>query len=93
MYFEQERNDDVPVKVLVSVSKRSIRSAVKRNLVKRQIREVYRKNKQILTDVYSQKPDKQLLIAIIYTGKTIMSSAEVDRKLIIILHGLTKTDG
>lgn len=40
---------DVPVAVLVSVSKRRLKRAVKRNRVKRQVREAYRLNKHLLT--------------------------------------------
>ena len=36
---------EAPVSILVSVSKRRFKRAVKRNRVKRQIREAYRKNK------------------------------------------------
>ena len=40
----------VPVKVLMSVSKRRLRHAVDRNRAKRQMREAYRLNKHILLD-------------------------------------------
>ena len=42
--------DDVPIKVLISVSKRHFKLAVDRNRAKRQIREAYRLNKAILWD-------------------------------------------
>ena len=41
---------DVPVQVLVSVSKRHFKHAVDRNRIKRQIREAYRHQKQVLCD-------------------------------------------
>lgn len=42
---------EAPVSILVSVSKRRFKRAVKRNRVKRQIREAYRKNKHGLLRV------------------------------------------
>ena len=42
---------EAPVSVLVSVSKRRFKRAVKRNRVKRQVREAYRLNKHLLLDV------------------------------------------
>ena len=46
---------DAPVSILVSVSKRYFKRAVKRNRMKRRIREAYRVNKQELLNVLAQK--------------------------------------
>ena len=49
VYMEKKREEgEEPVQILVSVSKRHFKHAVKRNRVKRQIREAYRHHKQIL---------------------------------------------
>ncbi len=64
-----DRNDTKYPKVLFSVTvpKRNIKRAVKRNLIKRRIREVYRLNKYKL---YSLVPeDKQLIMMFIFIGK------------------------
>ncbi len=39
-----------PAQIVISVSKRSFRLAVTRNLIKRRVREAYRKNKNLLYD-------------------------------------------
>jgi len=44
-YFFVEQNQNVPLQLLISVSKRNFKSAVKRNFIKRQIRESFRNNK------------------------------------------------
>ena len=49
VYMPVEQGE-VPASILISVSKRRFKRAVKRNRVKRQIREAYRKNKSLLVD-------------------------------------------
>ena len=41
------REDDAPARIVVSVPKRSFKRAVKRNLLKRRIRESYRRQKDL----------------------------------------------
>src|SRR5574344_2820787 len=48
--FHISNSESVPVKVLISVSKRHFKHAVDRNRAKRQIREAYRLHKQVLWD-------------------------------------------
>lgn len=87
-YIMDSKTDDPPVQVLISASKRNFKSAVTRNLIKRLVREAYRKNKHILWDYLSDKPNNQLIISLIYTAKTIATYSEIERKLILILHSL-----
>ena len=54
VYMPVEQGE-VPATILISVSKRRFKRAVKRNRVKRKIREVYRKNKQPLLDGLDRK--------------------------------------
>lgn len=56
------------VKVLFSVPKRNFKRAVKRNLLRRRMREAYRLNKVSLSGAAATK-DKQLELAIIYSAK------------------------
>jgi ribonuclease P protein component len=48
LVYMQVEKDNPQAQILVSVSKRYFKKAVKRNRVKRQIREAYRKNKHLL---------------------------------------------
>ena len=78
---DKQSDQDVPVQLLVSVSKRSFKRAVKRNRVKRQIREVYRANKQPLLEHIETMTGKQLLMAIVWQDAKLHDSAEIETKL------------
>lgn len=75
--------------ILVVVPKRYFKKAVDRNLMKRRIREVYRKQKE---DFYASLPVKQatLAFALIYTSKTRMSYSEIEQKIVLTLRRLVK---
>ncbi len=82
---------DYPVQLLISVSKQKFKHAVKRNRVKRLIREAYRKNKSV---VYEQvEGDKStLLVGLIYVADTIMDYRQIEKKIILILQRLKNRD-
>lgn len=66
-------HDIVPgASILISVSKRHFKRAVKRNRVKRQIREAYRLNKSLLGDSSSK-----WLIAFIYLSDELSPSQQI----------------
>ena len=73
---------DVQASILISVSKRRFKRAVKRNRVKRQIREAYRMNKPILlnSDALNKK-EYRLAIAFIYLADELMDSTLVEEKM------------
>ena len=78
--MEKEREEgEEPVQILVSVSKRHFKRAVKRNRVKRQIREAYRHHKQILAERVPQ--DKTLAIAFIWLADELFESQQVEKSV------------
>ena len=71
---------DAPVAILVSVSKRKFKRAVKRNRVKRQIREAYRTNKHVLLAALKEK-QLRLAIAFIYLSNELADSSLIEERM------------
>ncbi len=80
---------DAAASILISVPKKRFKRAVKRNLVKRQVREAYRKNKHLLLDALASR-DKKLVIAFIWLDNNIHSSAEVEEKVKKLLYHIAE---
>ena len=76
-YLELAEAENNNHQILASVSKRNFKRAVDRNRIKRQIREAYRLNKHLLTDL----PIKYA-IAYIYTFKKMIVYKDLENKLI-----------
>ena len=62
--------------VLFSVSKRNFKRAVDRNLLKRRMREAFRRNKHAIA------ASNKLLIAYIYSAKEILTFAQIQERLV-----------
>ena len=73
------------VQVLISVPKKHFKRAVKRNKVKRQVREAYRKHKSYVTLRVKELTDKQLLIAFIWLSNELTDSVTVDQRVYNLL--------
>ncbi|ADV42783.1 ribonuclease P protein component [Bacteroides helcogenes] len=71
---------EAPASILISVSKRRFKRAVKRNRVKRQIREAYRMNKHELLHVLEEKQCR-LAIAFIYLSDQLVASSLVEERI------------
>jgi ribonuclease P protein component len=87
LYLETSKDEKAPVKVLISVPKKNIRSAVKRNLIKRRIREAYRRNKKDLLETMKIK-NKGVTLGFIYTAKQEILFSEIQNKIIQTLQRL-----
>ncbi len=91
VYTVMERGfHDAPVQVLISVSKRHFKRAVKRNRVKRQIREAYRNNKSLAYDALTPTPDRALAVAFIWQADRLYDTAEVNAAMQALLTRLAE---
>lgn len=80
----EENNENVFVKSLIVVSKKNIKLAAKRNIVRRRIKEAYRLQKTHL-DCFLEKNNKQLNLALIYQGKEILEYKILEQKINLLL--------
>lgn len=86
---------EVPVAVLVSVAKRRLHHAVDRNRAKRQVREAYRLNKQILWKALAEKAAAEtagsplplsLHVAFVWLAEKPCPTALVEKQMRTLLH-------
>ena len=77
VYVEKQPFSGVPVSILISVPKKRFKRAVKRNRLKRLIRETYRLNKQPLWESLAAS-EKGLLMAFIYVGNEVCDFSTLD---------------
>lgn len=75
--------------ILISVSKRRFKRAVKRNRVKRQIREAYRVNKHELLNILVERKC-WLAIAFIYLSDQLVESSIIEDRMRIALVRITE---
>ena len=80
----QERTaNEPPVQILVSVPKKHFKHAVDRNRVKRQVREAFRLNKDI---IYPSVPDgSQLLLAFVWLSDRHSPSALIVSRVVKLM--------
>ncbi len=76
-----------PAQIMISVPKKNFKHAVTRNLLRRRIKEAYRRNKD---DFYQNlgQLNMKCMLALIYTGREVMASSVLEPKIIVILQRL-----
>jgi ribonuclease P protein component len=84
LFYVKGEVENGTVQVLFSVSKKKIKKAVGRNLVRRRIKEVYRLNKSLLG-----LDGKQISIGLVYVSSDLMEFADLQPKMIAILKKLS----
>ena len=80
---EQHAEQREKVQIMVSVSKKHFKHAVKRNRVKRQVREAYRKNKSIIVEKVPS--GSLLLMAFIWLADNLYDTQEVEQRISALL--------
>jgi ribonuclease P protein component len=79
-----------PAAIAFSVSKRSFRLAVTRNLIKRRLREAYRRQKHLLYKALEEQ-NRQLAIVVIFKGNEIPSYETLVKGISEVISRLVKT--
>jgi ribonuclease P protein component len=78
-----------PAQIAFSVAKKKFRLAVTRNLIKRRMREAYRKNKNILYERLNNK-NIQLVMVVIMNGTEIPDYATVDNEIRVMFERISR---
>lgn len=85
---ENESESELPaISILISVSKKRFKRAVKRNRVKRLIREAYRLNKKELID-FARQSGKSFDIAFLYLKSELPTYAEIEKAILKTINTL-----
>ncbi len=84
VWLLESNNDNVYVKTLISVSKKRLKLAKDRNLIKRRVREAFRLNSIDLKDHLKSKK-LQLNLGIIYHQDKICDSSFMEKKINLLL--------
>lgn len=89
VYMTHE-SDGAPASILVSVPKKHLKRAVMRNRVKRQVREAYRKHKQIVTEKASEATGRSIAIAFIWMDSKLVDTSVVESRMVSLLHRIVE---
>jgi ribonuclease P protein component len=81
-----------PAQMAISVSKKGFRLAVTRNLIKRRMRESWRKNKFLLYD-FLKSSDKKIVFTIIYRESSVIDYFTIENSTKEMINKLQKVIG
>ena len=81
VFIKTEVLQPYPVQAAFTVSKRNFKRAVKRNILKRRMREAYRINKPSLYLELGAK-DLQIAVMFVYIGKDLSEYASIEKAMI-----------
>ena len=88
VFLIEPKTDAMPLSILVSVPKKRFKRAVKRNILKRRIREAYRLNKQTINEKINGK-EIQIHIAFNYISNDVLDYAAIEKKMKLSLQKIT----
>lgn len=89
IWMESQSVQSFPIEILISVPKRNFPKANERNLIKRRMREAFRKQKHEIYD-YLSKREKCLQVVLIYTKNKIAPYSEIAAEINSVLNRLKK---
>lgn len=89
IWLPADASQPAPVQTCIAVPKRKVRLATGRNLIKRRIKESFRRRKGLLYE-YLHAQQKRIMLMVLYNGKPDMDFATIDTALARGLQKLAK---
>ena len=80
-YLQGDFEFSAPFQILISVPKRQFKKAHDRNYVKRCIREILRKNKELITN-HQQTDNNKIVLSVVYNFNQVTTFVEMEQKLV-----------
>lgn len=87
VWLNYDLKSEYPAQILISIPKKKIKRAVDRNLLKRRIREAYRKNKASWYEFMIEN-NLKCVFAVLYNSHEIASYKAIEEEIILILDRL-----
>lgn len=88
LFLNNINSDDSNLQIAISVPKKKITSAVKRNLIKRRIREAFRtQNENLISQL--EKHDRKIILMIIYSDTKPQNFSLIKSKISLTLQRLS----
>lgn len=91
VYLTTEEEMPARASIMVSITKKKFKRAIKRNLIKRQVREAYRLNKYSLIDPLTEK-NKSIMIAFLYVDTRIHPHTDINKAIKKAIHILNSKE-
>jgi len=91
IYVKKSETKNITINAGVSISKKNIKLAVNRNLIKRRVREAYRLNNSKIK-THLQKNGVEINLMFIYSAKEILSYQKIEYKIKVLLTRLIETN-
>lgn len=89
LYSTTPYESHFPARILISAPKKKFKRAVDRNLIKRRIKEAYRKNKKELYEFLTTN-HLQLNLILVYLSEDIETYSEIEHKIKDLINRLTE---
>jgi len=93
IYLDKQLTEqEPPVQLAIAVRKKKFKKAVTRNLIRRRIRESWRRRKGELYACLSTRHNN-LLVLLVYGADEVLSYADIDRRLGMVMRRLMEEAG
>lgn len=89
VWLDSKYESDYPARIVITIPKKRFKRAVMRNLLRRRVRESYRKRKSTF---YEQLNDMNRTVnfVVIFTGENVMSFKDIDHKISLLISRFPK---